>query len=142
MVTSYQEEFFNAKYHLVVSKRMFSSYSEFQEKRFLVGLINEMALATSKIIRAYLIRSKKRTLKEFVEIVSKQFLDLKTREDLMKSLEIQRAQKESPVEFSKGDKIILLIEGKYRILTVKRIKEFLDSIERAINSFSLPIRQV
>ena len=40
-------DYIEAKYHLAVAERMIKSYSEYPEKRFLVGIINEAARATS-----------------------------------------------------------------------------------------------
>ena len=57
-------------------------------------------------------------------------------QNLRKVLEIEYAQKISPIEFSKKDKIILLVEGEYKFLMVNRFAEFLKSIEFAINRFS------
>ena len=142
VVVGWEEELIRAKYHFSVAGRLYDNYAKFSEKRLLVGVINEMAKATSKIIRAYLIYAKKRRLRDFVEIVSKQYLDSETAGNLMKTLEIQKAQSVSPVQFAKNDKIIMLIGEKWKILTVSRLGEFLNSIKTAINVFPRKFRQV
>lgn len=137
----FTEELINAKYHLAVSERMLSAYQEFPDKRFLIGVINEAARAVSNLIKAFLVRANrggkdpKRNMKIFMEEVSLQYLDPVTRENLFKVLEIERAQKMSPIEYAKGDKIILLIQGKYRFLSAQRIKEFVVSIGVGIKGF-------
>ena len=141
-IVGWEEELINAKYHFSVASRLYDNYAKFSEKRLLVGVINEMAKATSKLIRAYLIYTKKRRLVDFVQIVSKQYLDQETAGNLMKTLEIQKAQALSPVQFAKNDKIIMLISGKWRILRVERIGEFLNSIKSAMNLFPGKLRQV
>ena len=129
-------DFIEAKYHLAVAERMMEGYVEYPEKRFLVGVINEAARSVSRLIRAFLIYDGVRGgLDEFLKRVAPKYLDDVTCEHLVKVLEIERAQKESPVEFAKGDKIILLIRGKYRVLTVGRICEFLKSVGDGVKGF-------
>lgn len=135
-------DFMEAKYHLAVAERMMAGYGEYPEKRFLVGVINEAARAVSRLVRAVLIYEGVRGgIKEFLEIAPK-YLDSVTCENLVKVLEVERAQKVSPVEFAKGDKIILLIDGKYRFLTSERIGEFVKSVGVGISSFYGDFRQV
>ena len=130
-----QEDYISAKYHLAVTKRLFENYGSYSEKRLIVGVINELARASSKIIRAYLLHEKKRQLKDFIETIGLKYLDKLTIDNLVKILEIERAQKISPVEFAKGNKIILLVDSKYKILTVDRLGEFIESCQKAIERF-------
>ena len=67
--------------------------------------------------------------------IAPKYLDDLTKENLFKILEVERAQKTSPIEYAKGDKIILLIEGKYRFLKAERIGDFLRSVECAAGKF-------
>jgi hypothetical protein len=139
----WKSDFIEAKYHLAVAERMMAGYAEYPEKRFLVGVINEAARAVSHLIRAYLIYDETRGgLDDFLKKVAPKYLDNVTCEHLVKVLEIERAQKESPVEFAKGDKIILLIRGKYRFLTASRIGEFVKSVNGAVSAFPVGFRQV
>ena len=130
-------DFIEAKYHLAVAERMMKGYAEYSEKRFLVGVINESAKAVSRLIRAFLIyeKVKKGNLNKFLKKVAPKYLDELTQENLAKVLEIEQAQKVSPIEFAKGEKIILLIRGKYRFLTATRIDEFIKSIGDGIVAF-------
>ncbi|MFH1521732.1 MAG: hypothetical protein ABIF18_02120 [archaeon] len=137
-------DFIEAKYHLAVAERMMKGYTEYPEKRFLVGVINESAKAVSGLIRAFLIYEKigSGNLKNFLKKVAPKYLDELTCENLVKVLEIERAQKVSPIEFTKGEKIILLIRGKYRFLTATRIEEFVKSIGDGIIAFPSNFRQI
>ena len=80
-------------------------------------------------------KDSKRNMKIFIEEIAPQYLDELTRENLFKVLEVEKAQKVSPIEYAKGDKIILLIQGKYRFLTAQRIGEFVESIKTGIGEF-------
>ena len=155
----FNEALINAKYHFAVAERMYSSYGEFPDKRFLIGIINESARAASSLIKAFLIRANrgsaargipsregtgvpsssgkdsKKNIKIFMEEIAPRYLDDLTRENLFKVLEVEKAQKTSPIEYAKGDKIILLIGEKYRFLTVGRIGEFIESIGIGIEQF-------
>ena len=144
----YLEYLINAKYHISVVKRMLDNYREFESKRYLIGIINELAKASSNIIKAYLSIEKRsfqdssKNIKLFKEIIAPKYLEKEIVNNILKSLEIERAQKESPVQFSKNDKIILLIKGRYRFLTIKRLEEFIKSVEIGILKISKVSRQV
>ena len=143
-----QENLINSKYHLSVVKRMYENYKTYEDKRFIVGIINELAKSSSNMIKAYLIIEKDyssnhlKNLKIFSNKVGPKYLDKKIIENILKSLEIQRAQKESPIEFSKEDKIIFLINGKYKFLTLKRLEEFINSVEIGILKLPKICRQI
>jgi len=137
----WEEDFVNAKYHLAVAERMYSGYGKFPDKRFLIGIINESARAVSNLIKAFLIRANikgkdsKKNIEIFMEEIAPLYLNDLTRENLFKVLEIEKAQKTSPIEYAKRDKIILLIEGEYRFLSARRIGEFIESIKEGIRRF-------
>lgn len=137
-------DFIEAKYHLAVAERMMKGYAEYPEKRFLIGVINESARAVLKLIRAFLIYEnvKKGNLDKFLKKVAPKYLDIITIENLVKILEVNRAQKISPIEFTKGKKIILLIRGKYRFLTATRIEEFVKSVGDGVAAFPTCFRQI
>jgi len=126
----WDENFVNAKYHLAVAERMLGSYGEVGDKRFLVGVIREAAKSVSFLIRSF-VRGSRGNVKD----VLLRYVDGVTCENLFKILEIERAQRDSPIEYARGDKIILLIDGKYRILTVGRIREFVGAIRKGVESF-------
>ena len=137
----FNEALINAKYHLAVVERMFKSYEGYADKRFLVGIIRESSRSVSNLIRAFLIRENlggkdsKGNMKIFMKVVAPKYLDSSTIENLVKILEVERAHKVSPIEYAKGDKIILLIDGNYRFLTAQRLNEFVQSIKESIGRF-------
>jgi len=139
----YMVDFIEAKYHFTIADRMLKNYAEYPEKRFLVGVINEGAKAASRLIRAFMIYDnvKRGNLKKFIHDVAPKYLEARDVDNLVKILEVERAQKVSRVEFAKGDKIILLIGGKYRILTISRLTEFLVSISNILDTFATSIKR-
>ena len=147
-MSDFSEALINAKYHLAVTERMYRSYGKFADKRFLMGIINESAKAVSNLIKAFLIydgfsgRDSLKNMETFMKIVAPKYLDPLTRENLFKVLEVERAQKESPIEYAKDKKIILLIGGNYRFLTSTRIGEFIESIKKGVTGFPGNFRQV
>ncbi|MBT3642893.1 hypothetical protein HN604_00515 [archaeon] len=134
----WREELVNAKYHFAVAKRLHDNYFEFLEKRFLVGVINELAKSAVSIVRATLqyggngLKGKK-NLAEFVRIAPNYF-EKESIVNLLRILEIEKAQKNSPIEFSKNGTIILLIQNKYVFLKLNRFKDFVDSIDSMLFS--------
>jgi len=145
---NWDESFVNAKYHAAVARRMFDGFSDYEDKRFLVGAIKELAKAAASLVRAFLIREcaggrdHKKNLGLFIKSVGPKYLSNEIIENVYKSLEIERAQRESPIEFEKRGQIILLIGGEYRFLTRERLGEFLKSVEDGVSGFSDNFRQV
>jgi len=127
----WDENFVNAKYHLAVAERMLVSYGEVGDKRFLVGIIREAAKSVG-----FLIKFVGKDSREDVKDVLLRYVDGVTCENLFKVFEVERAQRSSPIEYVRGGKIILLVDGKYKILTVGRIGEFVKSIGDGIRVFS------
>ncbi|MCK4997826.1 hypothetical protein KAS08_06000 [Candidatus Pacearchaeota archaeon] len=139
----WRSDFIEAKYHLNITDRMIKGYEEYPEKRFLVGVINESAIAARKLIRSFLIfDNKKGNLKTFQKNIAPKYLDNKTIENISKILEVQTAQKNSPIEFAKEEKIIFLINGKWKILTIERIEEFIKSIHEGVRVFNNVCRHI
>jgi hypothetical protein len=128
----YAEDLVNVKYHLAVAERMFVSYDEIGDKRFLVGIIRELNRSVVCLIRAFMKREGSRG--DWRKVVSK-YVDGVTCGNLFRVLEVEKAQKNSPIEYAKDDKIILLVGGKYRILTADRIREFIKSVGDGIRFF-------
>ena len=139
----WRSDFMEAKYHLTVANRMMNAYNEYPEKRFLVGIINESAKCAGKLVRSFLILSKtKGDLKTFQNKVGRKYLNEIIIKNISKILEVQEAQKNSPIEFAKKEKIIFLINGEYKILTVNRIEEFLKSIDEGVRIFNNVCRHI
>lgn len=138
----------DAKYHLAVAERMYSNYGKFADKRFLIGVINELARAVSNLMKAFLIyeglggRNVLKNIKIFMKSVAPKYLDVLTCENLFRVLEIEKAQKDSPIEYAKDKKIILLIRGKYRFLTARRVGEFIESVKKSVVRFPGNFRQI
>ncbi|MFH0711644.1 MAG: hypothetical protein V1889_00800 [archaeon] len=135
----YIKDFVDAKYHLAVAGRMLASYDEVGDKRFLIGIIREAARATSNLVGAFVKRENSRG--DWRNVLLK-YVDGATCENLFRILEIERAQRSSPIEYARRDKIILLVDGKYRILTVDRIREFVKSVGDGIKIFDRNFRQI
>jgi len=144
----YRKDLIDAKYHLAVVKRMFETYHEFEDKRVLIGIINELAKASSSLIRAYLIfdgvlgKNYIKNLEIFAKKVGPTYLDRLILDNILKTLEVERSQKISPIEYAKNDKIILLISGKYRFLTARRLEEFFEAVNFGVKSFPEKFRQI
>jgi hypothetical protein len=145
-MASWDESFIRAKYHLSIAKRMHKSFPIFEEKRFIVGVIKELAGSVGYLIKAFLFRERESTkinisrganknLKIFINTIAPKYLNDENLGDLLKILEIEKVQKDSPVEFLRGTQIGFLVGGQYKFLRSERLSEFLSSVERAIKSF-------
>jgi len=74
--------------------------------------------------------------------VAPKYLDDVTVGNLRKVLEVEKAHKVSPVEFMRGNKIVFLIDGKYRVLTIGRLVDFVKSVGEGIAGFPGNFRQI
>ena len=132
-----------AKYHLSIAKRIIASYQEYPEKRFIIGTINESSIAAIKTIKCFLMLEKvSGGLSTFTKKVAPKYLEKEKIEHINKILKIKEAQSNSPIEFKKNEKIILLIDNEYRILTIDRLKEFVNSLDMAIKKIDTICRQI
>ena len=138
----YTENLVNAKYHLKIAERLIKGYEDFNEKRFLTGTINELSKSSLNLIKSLLLIEKKggkdhdKNISIFQKKVAPKYFNKETTENILKTIELEIAQKNSKIEYAKGDKMILLVGGKYKIITSKRIVEFKDSIKKAIEKLS------
>lgn len=138
----YRSEFYAARWHLDVAKRMLESYEEYGGKRFLVGVIREGARAVEKIVRAFLIREGVRgDLGVFREKVGLQYLDSWMIDDLVCILNIEKDQKDARAEFVRKDEILLESYGRWKILKISRLRELIVNIDNVIGEFSTDIKR-
>lgn len=139
----YTSNFIESKYYFSIAKRMLQSYEEFPDKRFLTGVINESAIAVIKLIKTVLeLENKTGGIQTFEKKLAPKYIDKQDVENLIKILKIKESQTKSPIEFKRQEKIILLIDGKYRILTKNRLVEFVNSLEKSIKKLEPICRQV
>jgi hypothetical protein len=114
MVNSWDENFIRAKYHLAIARRLFENFENFETKRFLSGMLTEMAKSATMIVNTVIIYShdKHRTripidpqarIKIF-QSWSNKHMSKKETEEILAVFAIKKAQKQSPVELLKEDK--------------------------------------
>ncbi len=136
---NYLESFYLAKYHFSIVKRMLESYELFPDKRLIIGIINESAISAANLIKSYVLfdgfRGKDVVL-SFSNIFHK-YMKKEVFESVIALLEIEKAQKTTPVEFQKNDRMIFLVEGRYKILIINRLKEFISNLGEAIGNFPI-----
>jgi hypothetical protein len=137
----YLEFLFKAKYHYSIMARMFDNYEKFPDKRIIIGVVNESAKTVSNMIKALLFYENRlsdnftKNIENFKRISGNYFSE-EVCENLLKILDIEKESKISPVEFQKDEKIIFLINGKYKILTIDRLRTLTKTIKMAF--FDLP----
>lgn len=135
-------DFYEARYHLNVAKRMLESYEEYTEKRILVGVIREAAKASGRLVRTFLIRENVRgDMGTFVKDVAPKYLDSVTINSLIKILEIEREHRIARVEFLKERDILMEVDGKWKVLRFSRLQEFVNSIGSVIGNFPTDIKR-
>ena len=138
----YRSEFYLARYHIDIAKRMLVSFDEYGSKRFLIGVIREGAKAAGKLVRAFLIREGiKGNLDTFVRDVGPKYLDDDDILGIAGILNLERDQRMAKVEFLKGDSILLQVFGEWRVLRISRLKELVSILDSVIFGFSTDIKR-
>lgn len=129
----YRADFYEARWHLDVAKRMFESYNEYGGKRFLVGVIREGAKAAGKLVRSFLIREGvKGDLNVFLKKVAPKYLEDVEIGGLVGILNVERDQRIARVEFVRDDEVLLEVGGKWKILKISRLREFVENVENIV----------
>jgi hypothetical protein len=138
----WRSDFYGARWHLDVAKRMLGVYDEYAEKRVLVGVIREAAKAAGKLVRAFLVFDNTRgDLETFSGKVGPKYLGTETIENLVTILEIEREQRRSRVEFARKNEILLEVCGSWKILKVSRLRELVSSVDDAVEDFPASIKR-
>lgn len=146
MVQEWDEQLIRARYHLSVAKRLFENFSNYEVKRFLSGSLNEMALCGTFFVNSFLIylnvkrgiripREAQKRIKVFSKEAKKMFSE-ELSENILIVFDIKKAQKKSPIEFLRKDKVILIDKGEYKAITIKRLNELIVNLEKIIKEFS------
>jgi hypothetical protein len=108
----------------------------------LVGAIRELARASGKLVRAFLIMDGTRgDLETFRRSVGCKYLNLEKVNVLCRVLELERGQREARAELLKDDSILLEVEGNWRILKVERFRYFVDVVDGVARDFSTGIKR-
>ncbi len=135
-------DFYKARWHLQIAKRMLDSHEEYGGKRFLIGVIREGAKAAGKIIRTFLIFEKTHgNLETFVKKIGPQHLNEVEIKNLTNILMLEKDQRRANVEFIRNNEILLEVDGEWKILKISRLKEFINSINDIINNFPTDIKR-
>lgn len=149
-MAEWDEQLILSKYHLSIAKRLFENFDNYRTKNFLINSLNELAISASFFLNSFLIylyimkkvkipNNPKERINLFIKETKKLFMNEKTNL-VLKIFEIKKAQKESPIEYFKKNKIILLDNGEYKAITIKRLKEFLNEMNEVIKEFSDKIK--
>ncbi len=146
-MASLEENLVNAKYHLKIAGHMYESYRNYLEKRLINSTIDELFESLSNILKIISKLEKKKiknplkNQKELLKSLNKHFSE-EISEDLSKILNIKNSIKDSHIEFKKNETIVLLINGEYKFLKIKRLEDFQNSIKNSLKILSEKIRQI
>ena len=146
MTQPWDEHLMLAKYHYSIAKRLLDNFNDYETKRFLSSCLTEMALSASSLVNTTLIFlqitygtripvSIKSRIEIFKKNANKEFGNNFT-ENTLTIFKIKKAQKNSPIELLKKDKILLLDNGEYKALTINRMHELLTELDKNIKEFN------
>ena len=132
----WRTDFYEARYHLDIAKRMLGSFDEYGGKRFLIGVIREGAKAAGRLVRAFLIRDEvKGDLSTFMSKVAPKHLSDVEICGIVGILNLERDQRRARVEFLKKGKILLEVDGGWRVLEISRLREIVAIMDNIASNF-------
>ncbi len=146
MLNQWDFQLIQAKYHKEIVDKLIKDFKDYEEKRFLIGILNELALSVSHLINSFLIYaminnnyilSKKSDLrlKDFKNKIGRNYLSLNLIMDLLKIIEFKKMQKTSPIQFFKKDKLVFLSRGIYITLSFEVLFKLNESLGLSIKNF-------
>lgn len=146
MLNQWDFQLIQAKYHKEVVDKLIEDFKNYEEKRFLVGILNELALSVSHLINSFLIYAIKNNnyilskksdqrLKDFKDKIGRNYLSLNLILDLLKIIEFKKMQKNSPIQFFKKDKLVFLSNGVYLTLSLEVLSNLNNSLNLSIKNF-------
>lgn len=145
MTEVWTEQIIFARYHLSVCERLLDFYAESPEKRFFIGGLNELARAAAKLINAVLMQaeaggrarishSAEKNLGVFRKVAGNY---LGRPEIIFEIMRIKTDHKKSPVHFDRGGEVLFLVKGKYKALTLGKLKELVESFKGELGELKI-----
>lgn len=146
MVELWDEYLMWSKYHISVCKRLIDNYKNYEEKRFLISIIDELAISTSFLINSFLVYSKikyniliSKKADERLKTLGKQIKNnVITKEDfdiLLKVIRIKKILKKSPIQYQRNEKILILNNQKYSTISIDILNNLCYSVDNIIRKF-------
>jgi hypothetical protein len=145
----WRELFAKARYHFKIADHMaYVTLTLLKENRLIIKILNETAEAASFLINSILRKEhaegKSRiyqdsgeNLRNFVEKIAPKYIVREDVANLISLLEIRKKHIESHSEFVRKDKFVILIGDKYEVLTIEKVKEFMNSTRRLMARFEI-----
>ncbi len=135
-----------AEKHLKIADHMaYVTLTILKENRMIIKILEELYSCATCLMkgllqyeyalkRVPLYKNPELNLKTFKNKISPRYFNESELKIMLAILEIQKKHKESPVEFVRRDKFVILLGDQYIVLTVEKIREFLGVLKRAIIS--------
>ncbi|MFA5484743.1 MAG: hypothetical protein WC260_00610 [Candidatus Pacearchaeota archaeon] len=146
MLNQWDFQLIQARYHREIVEKLIQDFENYEEKRFLIGILNELALSTSHLINSFLIyimmkekyiipKKSDLRLKDFRNKIGRKYLSLNLVMDLLKIIEFKKMQKNSPIQFFKKDKLVFLSKGVYITLSFEVLSQLNQSLLTSLRNF-------
>lgn len=137
-----------AKKSILACERLFYvGLTILKDNRILTRTIGELARALISTIKAYVALEKKKKIIEkgssedlrlFFKKIAPRYLSQEERVKLIKLLTVARIHKNSEMEFTKKDKLVMYFNGKYEVVNKDSILEYSKIIKKLVNVFPMP----
>jgi tRNA A37 N6-isopentenylltransferase MiaA len=146
---NYAEKLEKSKYHLKIADHMmYSIFPLLNDYRLFSKILTELGESAKHLISAILeyeftlkriklYKNPETNLHSFRKKLAKQYMDQNDLKNILNILEIYEKHQNSPSEFVKKDKFIILIEDKYEVITKENLKESISRLKNILRSINL-----
>jgi hypothetical protein len=147
------ENLAKAKYHFKIAENMtYITFSLLKENRLIIKILNELYessnyLITSLLQYEYSLKKIKLSkdpllnLEIFQTKVAPKYFAQEDSTKLIKIFELNKKHRQSPVEFVRKDKFVMLLGDRYETLTILEIKEFLSVLKKMLTKIELGVSE-
>ena len=154
MIEKFQENLEKAIKHLKIADHMtYVTFSLLKENRLLIKILNEIYLSLKHLIRSILqyeysfkriplYKDPNLNLKTFRQKIAPAYLTQEEMGKILQILEIEKKHKESPLEFVRKEKFVIMINDRYEILTIEKNKEFVVILRKLLEKVGERVNRV
>lgn len=148
---TWHQDFEQAKRHFKIADHMaYVTFTLLKENRLMIKILNELYLSTRHLIRSILqyeyaykrvqlYKDPVLNLKTFRQKIAPLYLAPEEISKVLQILELEKKHKDSPLEFVKKDKFVIMLGDRYETLTIEKIKEFIVVLRKLLSKITVRI---
>ena len=136
------QEHFKTAAHMI-----YVTFPIIEDKHFLVKIMDELYQTLNCLVKSilyyesknkklFVFRNARLNFKVFKKKIAPTKLDFAELTKLEQIINIRRKHKKSQMEFVRNEKLVILNQDKFEVLTIDKVREFHDSVGKLFSYFS------